>query len=290
MGSSGRTYNEREIGALMKRATELHESSVGTSNRHLSLEEVETLAAELGLPAAHVREAALELEHGEPDSGRRGLFGGPFVIDETRVVAGEVSDSIWEDVVLDLRQFTGRTGQTSLVGRAREWSHYIGEGDEGINFTRIKAMVRPRDGQTSIHLRKQFSGVAMWYPIVLVPMVSLMLAVTNAFPGPEVGIASLAAVAASMVLVRSLIVSWSDRQRENLKGLADQMRAAASNQDGAEVASAGRTVVAPAAASAGAATEVATAPATTVAAPVLEVPDEDETAEGAVRHDRTRVS
>jgi hypothetical protein len=37
-----RSYNEKEIGALIQRATELHEEAIGTSERSLSLEEIES--------------------------------------------------------------------------------------------------------------------------------------------------------------------------------------------------------------------------------------------------------
>lgn len=231
--AGGRTYNEREIGALMKRATEIHEASEGAPHRHLSLAEIEQLATELGVPAEALLAAALELEHGRSPSRKKNLLGGPFVTDEMRVVNGEVSDSYWEDVVLDLRQATGRTGRISETGQAREWSYHMGEGDDGVNFTKTKVTVRPKDGQTSIHIRKQYGGLALWYPAALIPLVSLMLAVTNAFPGPEVGFPSLAAVMALMIVVRTLIASASDRKKDSIRKLADRLQASAAMDSGA---------------------------------------------------------
>ena len=59
-----RSYNEKEIGALIQRATALHEEATGASEhtRSLSIEEVEHIASEIGLPPEHVRTAALEME------------------------------------------------------------------------------------------------------------------------------------------------------------------------------------------------------------------------------------
>ena len=53
-----RSYNEKEIGALIQRATEMHEEAMGTSERSLSLKEIEHIAAELGLPPEYMRTAA----------------------------------------------------------------------------------------------------------------------------------------------------------------------------------------------------------------------------------------
>lgn len=231
--AGGRTYNEQEIGALMKRATEIHEASEGASHRYLSLDEIEHLATELGVPAEALRTAALELEHGRGPSRKRNLLGGPFAAEEMRVVNGEVSDSYWEDVVLDLRQATGRTGRISETGQAREWSYHMGEGDDGVNFTKTKVTVRPKDGQTSIHIRKQYGGLALWYPAAFIPLVSLMLAVTNAFPGPVVGFGSLAAVMAAMIVVRTVVASSSDRKKDKVRKLADRLQASAALESGA---------------------------------------------------------
>lgn len=282
--AGGRTYNEQEIGALMKRATEIHEASEGASHRYLSLDEIEHLATELGVPAEALRTAALELEHGRGPSRKRNLLGGPFAAEEMRVVNGEVSDSYWEDVVLDLRQATGRTGRISETGQAREWSYHMGEGDDGVNFTKTKVTVRPKDGQTSIHIRKQYGGLALWYPAAFIPLVSLMLAVTNAFPGPEVGFPSLAAVVALMIVVRTLIASASDRKKDSIRKLADRLQASAAE---AAVGSGAGSLAAEAAAADSASRD--TAPVTRgPEVPDLLEPDEAPSSGGSAQPQRIR--
>ena len=81
-----RSYNEKEIGALIQRATELHEEATGASehNRSLSIEEVEHIASEIGLPTGHVRTAALEMRDRLHSDSAFSFWGGPFVIDQTR--------------------------------------------------------------------------------------------------------------------------------------------------------------------------------------------------------------
>ena len=91
-----RSYNEKEIGALIQRATALHEEATGASEhtRSLSIEEVEHIASEMGLPPEHVRTAALELED-RVNSGRAfSVFGGCIYSSHTSIASGCYSLSI----------------------------------------------------------------------------------------------------------------------------------------------------------------------------------------------------
>ena len=47
---------------------------------------------------------------------------------------------------MELRAFTGKKGYIDEVGSTREWTHAIGEGDEGFNF--LKTQVTNRLHQT----------------------------------------------------------------------------------------------------------------------------------------------
>ena len=156
-----RRYNEKQIGALIQRATELREEAMGASERGLSLEEIEHIAAELGLPPEYMRAAALELEDRVNSERAFSLFGGPFVINQVRVVDGTMTQEQWEQVVMELRAFTGKSGNVDEVGRAREWMYYAGEDANGINFQKTRVTLRPRDGQTSIQIQKHYGGTAI---------------------------------------------------------------------------------------------------------------------------------
>ena len=214
-----RSYNEKEIGALIQRATELHEEAIGTSERSLSLEEIEHIAAELGLPPEYMRTAALELED-RVNSGRAfSVFGGPFVIDQARVVDETMTQEQWEQVVMELRAFTGKKGQVDEVGPAREWTHAIGEGDQGFNFVKTRVAIRPGDGQTSIQIRKHYGAVAFWYPLVFFLAGFLSLVALNEFPNPVTLALGIGSVIGSLVVVRTLISSWARREKERLKRL-----------------------------------------------------------------------
>jgi len=219
-----RSYNEKEIGALIQRATELHEEAMGVSERSLSLEEIEDIAAELGLPPEHMQTAALELEDRLNSDKTFSLWGGPFVVDHARVVDKTMTQEQWEQVVLELRRFTGSTGQVSEVGRVREWMRAIGEGDGGFNIERTQVTIHPGDGQTSIRIRKHYGGAAImayvgafsssvFFTFILLHGEGLSDLV-NFIIGIGIGLGTLPLVRVSLSL-------WAKRQKERLRRLAD---------------------------------------------------------------------
>ena len=219
-----RSYNEKEIGALIQRATEMHEEAMGASERSLSLEEIEHIAAELGLPPEYMRTAALELEVRVNSDRAFSVFGGPFVIDQARVVDETMTEEQWEQVVMELRAFTGKKGQVDEVGPAREWIHAIGEGDEGFNFVKTRVTIRPRDGQTSIQIRKHYGGTAV--PAYLLAFIlSVPVTVIALEFGGLPNLVNLAIVGGSALgafaVVRGSISLWARRQKERLKRLTN---------------------------------------------------------------------
>lgn len=224
-----RSYTEKELRALIQRATELHEEASGGSERRLSLEDIEHIAAELGLPPEHMRTAALELEHQRSTGKPFRLWGAPFVIDQARVVDAEMTQEQWEQMVMELRAFTGKKGQTDEVGRAREWLHAVGEGDQGFNFVKTRVVLRPEDGRTSIHIRKQYGGAAIpAYVLAFFGSIFAAIVMIEAFEGmglPDsvnfaiLGMAALGALAA----VRGSIGAWARRQQERFNRLTDRL-------------------------------------------------------------------
>ncbi|MCH8247492.1 MAG: hypothetical protein IH951_13965 [Bacteroidetes bacterium] len=222
--SAHRSYSEKEIGELIQRATELHEEEIGASEHSLSLKEIEHIASELGVPPEHLQKAALELEDRRNSDKSFSFWGAPFVIDQTRVVNETMTEEQWEDIVLELRRFSGRTGKISELGRARQWMHFVGEGEDGFNFNKTQVTVRPGDGQTSIQIRKHYGGVAimmylgafLWsifFTFILLHGEGLSDLVNFAI-GAGIGLGTLPVVRVSLSL-------WARRQKERLKRLAD---------------------------------------------------------------------
>ena len=222
-----RSYSEAEIGALIKRATELHEKATGASEYRLSLKEIEHIAAELGLPPEHLQAAALELEDRRLSDKSFSLWGAPFVINQTRVVNQTMTEEQWEDIVLELRRFSGSTGETSALGRARQWMHAFGEGDGGFSFEKTQVTIRPGDDQTSIQIQKRYDGAAVLYPVTFFFTAFASLMAFHSLPDmaklTELALAGLSGLG-SLGGVRAFISWGAKRHAERITQLADLIK------------------------------------------------------------------
>ncbi len=228
-GPARRSYSEKELRALIQRATELHEAAKGESDRSLSLDEIEHIAAELGLPPEYLRTAALELENQPRSDKTFSLWGGPFVINQARVVDETMTQEQWAQAVMDIRALTGKQGHVDEIGAAREWTHAIGEGDQGINFVKTRIALRPEDGHTTIQIRKQYGGVAISaYVAAFILSAALTIATIEAFegmglPDPANWTILVGVVLGSLAAVRGSLSVWANRQKEKLKQLTNRL-------------------------------------------------------------------
>ncbi|MDA0684809.1 MAG: hypothetical protein O2797_00975 [Bacteroidetes bacterium] len=158
MSSPTRRYSDKEIGLLIQRATELHEERAGSPARSLSLADAEHIAEELGVSKDFVHTAALEMERGVHRKKSFSLFGGPFREIAADSIDVELTDEIWEEIVLDMRRLTGSSGKVEQIGRLREWKKELKDMDLVLYRFQVSAMAR--DGKTQIEVEKQFGGMA----------------------------------------------------------------------------------------------------------------------------------
>lgn len=220
-------FNEKEVGKLIQRATELHEQSAGDSEHKLSLSEIESIAGELGVPSRFLQEAVLELKTGRLENDSFSLSGAPFTVDQTRLAEGKLSEQEWNKILLELQRYSGKTGTTGNVGRARHWVHQVGEGEEGFSFEKLKVTVEPTDdGQTSIHIRQDYQGAVVMYVMAFGITSLLTLIIAHSLPDiskiAELLYAGLGGVI-SLAGVRALIAASAKRYKEKLSTLADRL-------------------------------------------------------------------
>ena len=118
-----RIYGDKEIGQILKRATELQdEEPSAPSSSGLTLQELEEVAVEAGIDPRFLQQAALELGTNPTDSD----FWPRFVGDELMLlrettVPGELSDDGFERVASAIQIGTREHGQPSLLGRSLTW-------------------------------------------------------------------------------------------------------------------------------------------------------------------------
>lgn len=231
MDEHTRLYTEREIGALIQRASELQERGRDRPERGLSFQELEHIASEVGISPAHLREAAEELARGSDAPGAVRLLGGPFSLREKRIVDASFSEEQWASVVEGLRRITGSDGQTTRVGQSFEWSR-----ERNMDFVveRTGVTLQPGETRTGIEVRKRYGGGAMLaYSIGLFLGTGAggIMAGTAGFPGLVDGLIVAGGVAGGLGAARTVVAYWTSRQKAELKRISDWLYNMVSQSD-----------------------------------------------------------
>jgi len=220
-GHSDRQYNDREIGKLIQRATELHEAEEGSTEHSLSLKDVEQIARDLGVSSEHVQAAAQEMDLNAIMSDKFTLFGGPFREQYSHVVEGELNDAQWEDIVLELRRITGGSGKTTQIGRIREWSRIIKDMDMTLHG--LQVTLRPNRGETTIDLEKHF-GILAFFTFLMSGVGGFVLfgAFVSALgvSGPLAFTLAMMGGLITMSTARAIFSLWRKKHRKRLQAYA----------------------------------------------------------------------
>ena len=221
-----RLYSEKELRALIQRATELQQGKETNHENNLTFLEVERIASDLGIESENLRTAAYELENPSALSRSRGFWQAPFQIDLTHVADGKLTDEQWEEIVLLLRRETGHSGITSDIGKTKEWLHCT---DIALGLLRVS--VSPRGDETLIAIQKQFKGPALFtYALSIIAggilsIVLLTLTGAGAVLPPVANIAlMISACAASLFSARAGISAWIKRKKERYTYLVQEVR------------------------------------------------------------------
>ncbi len=152
-----RIYGEKEIGRILKRATELQHEEPTAPSAGMTLAELEEIAAEAGIDPRLLRRAAAELDSWDAD----GSFWARFCGDELRLVReitidGELGDDGFERIVEAIQTTAREHGQPSLLGRTLTWRA------ETPTKTRTQQIVvTSRDGLTQIRLEEDLTQTAV---------------------------------------------------------------------------------------------------------------------------------
>ena len=152
-----RVYGEKEIGRILKRATELQvEEPTAPTGAGITLKELEDIAAEAGIDPTYLRRAALEMDSGVHDrSFWAEVAGEEIVLVREVTLDGEVPDRGFEHIATTIQSVSREHGQPSLLGRTLTWRA------ETANKSRtIQIVVSSRDGHTRVRLEENLSQLA----------------------------------------------------------------------------------------------------------------------------------
>ena len=221
------TFDEEEVGRLMLRASELHEKSLREAENGLSLEEIEKISGELGIPSRFLIEAAHELQQGTVSENRTSLTGAPFRVEQSRIAHREVPQEDWTRAVQELEDLTGKRGVVSTVGTGLQWSHAMAEGVDGFTFEELKVTLRSKGGKTSITVAQEYKGVVLMYAGAFFFTSFLTLLVAHSLPNVSKVAELMIAGAGGMLSlggVRALVAVSARRFSDRISGYADRIQ------------------------------------------------------------------
>ncbi|MEM8484798.1 MAG: hypothetical protein AAF564_04580 [Bacteroidota bacterium] len=218
-----RRYSEKEIGALIQRATEIQKGVPANDTNGLSIEEVGEIAAEFGIDEASLRAAALELDK---PATEKGILGGPFSINMVRVLDGHFSDEEWEEAVEAIRRTTGSRGRSRHDGRARIWSREIK--DMGSTLDQILVSIREKDQSTILEGRRGYTGLAFigyMFSVMIGGVVAGIFLDGSGVSDIMSLLLVIAGVVGGMATFRFGLGLWVQKQKEKLNVLVDKVHA-----------------------------------------------------------------
>ena len=138
---TGERFTEQQLVEILRRAADRQEGLVTEADGRFSLEEIQQIAAEVGIEPTHVATAAAELTAAPPPQS--GALGAPLVFRFERWVDGEVSRSTIGELIDIARRQTGLQGTVSEALDMVEWR---GRGNMDASYVSIT----PRHGRTKI--------------------------------------------------------------------------------------------------------------------------------------------
>lgn len=204
-------YNEKELGQILRiaAAAQAKASAQVDGDVDFSVQDISSMAAEVGIDPKYVLEAAGQIADKRPS--QQGAFSDVF----DKTLAGILSDQGWQDLVADLQSTFGSVGTTDSTEMSREWS-----GGHELYSVHMSAI--ERDGKTKLRLMLNRTGglyftwalgVAAIFLITvlsLIPLKALGLAISPALTMPLVAFATFMAI-------RNGVQRWTSQTRAKAK-------------------------------------------------------------------------
>ena len=146
--SGTRRYSEEQAQEIIQRAAQLEVQP--TDDNTLSLGGIQQVAAEAGIPAEHVREAARVLAEPETQIVRGGFYGVTGKVDLGQVFDGEMTRKDYGAVLEEIRHTIGQSGRVvETLDDSLSWEFRPGLGEW---TRRVQVTVSPKDGKTAIRI------------------------------------------------------------------------------------------------------------------------------------------
>jgi hypothetical protein len=174
-----RRFTEKEISAILQRATELQAHEEGTSpGGGMSLEQLQQAATELGIKPHLISRAAADVASGSME--RPYSFWSPTThLHLEGVVPHRISEDNWPTLLNKMRRVSGRVGDSVSVGKSFEWT------SDSPDTCHVS--VTPHGEQSRVSIASRYGEwIMVFYFLPLLPAFIACIVATKAtsFSGP----------------------------------------------------------------------------------------------------------
>jgi hypothetical protein len=224
-----KSFTDEEARQILERAADRQETAerAKIESGDVSLEELKSIASEVGIDPEYVQAAASELVVRDGNAPIGSTLGLPKELRHTRVIPGAVSDAKWEQIVGVFRSTFGLPGIASDFGEVREW---ISTNSATDNMPLTIRLEPTEEGtlvtftQPSRAIRQATAGVAGSFSVVVTLLAVLWgFGISN---GPAIPLVTgLFALAAAGALGAGVIGGrhWVNRQNAKIEAAADKI-------------------------------------------------------------------
>jgi len=229
-----------EVQAVLHRAAEL-ELANPTVDPALSIGAVEQIAAEVGIPPEHVRDALAE-RRPSPAAADVAPAAAPTIVGTSdgqfdvqkklivveRTVEREVTSDDFPILVAEIHETLGLTGHASVLGPTLTWSP-AGQGPEGRN---VLVTVNAHDGRSVVRVEERLALTGFWQALPGLAgaggaFIGMLLGVgLGGGPGPHMLFpAALGAAGSAYLAIRGVVTTMANVAQPQLVTLAGRLAA-----------------------------------------------------------------
>lgn len=233
---AGPRYSDADLKRVIARAAELQAKYPTAESLTFSAGGIEQVAAQAGIPPAHVRDAMGELAPRAAAPAVPGptrapqTWSSPIAVRLERTLAGEVSEDAYDAMVREIRRTLGTLGHVARVGRSLVWSSSPAAGVG----RHVRVAVTPQGGRTTLNLEETLphiggrimGGVAGF---VVGGLLGSAAWLAIGAPQEAYGLAMLIGLGFSLggafFVSRSIRANTEMQRRRQLEALADRLEA-----------------------------------------------------------------
>jgi len=164
-------YNRKEIGEILKKATENSSTDDSDLPNGLSIAELQRIASETGIDPEQIARAAAEIDV-EVGENEPTFLGGPFSFSSQVLAEGEITHGQWEEMLIYIREFFKSKGEVTTRGSVFEWSSPWGT----TNSAQITALKDDGKTKISVSWNGPLTSIPFYIPVPLAAIASVLFA------------------------------------------------------------------------------------------------------------------